>query len=363
MVSGKDAASAEAACSNDQSEEAGMTYGSHRRRFITVAGALPLAAIVATGAFLASASIFGHAQSTVAYPERPIRIIVPFAPGGATDVLARTVAQSLGERLNQTVIVENRPGANGNLGAMAVARAEPDGYTLLMATSSHAVNATLYRKLDYSLTRDFAGLSQVASVPLMLVVHPGVPAKTARELADHAVASAGRLNYASGGTGTAAHLSGAQFATLVGAQMTHVPYKGGAQALQDLVGGQVQLMFGNLPEVLPHVQAGRLRAIALTGDSRQPVLPDVPTFKEAGYPAIQAQSWFGLFAPAAVPKAVIEKLSGEIADSVASPEVQQRLKGMGAQPIGSRHAEFHPFVAAEVERWGELVRRSGATVD
>ena len=318
------------------------------------------ALLVASGAALAGTNLAAQEKSTFA--DHPLRVIVPFSPGGATDQIARTVSQALGERLGQTVVVENKAGANGNIGALMAARAPADGYTLLVATSSHAVNATLYKKLDYSLTRDFAALSNLASVPLLLVVHPSVAAQSAQELSALARKD-DLLNYGSGGTGTAAHLAGAQFATLTGSKITHVPYKGGAQALQDLVGGQVQMMFGNLPEMLPQVKAGRLRPIALTGDTRHPLLPEVPTFAEAGFPQIQAQSWFAMFAPAGVPAPLVEKLSDAIAQSVATPAVQEKLAAIGAQPIGNRHAQFQPFVEAEVQRWGQLVQASGATAD
>ncbi|MFC4276311.1 Bug family tripartite tricarboxylate transporter substrate binding protein [Achromobacter aloeverae] len=297
------------------------------------------------------------------FPQRPLRVIVPFAPGGATDVIARTVAQAMSVRLGQPVVVENKAGANGNIGAVMAARAEPDGYTLLMATSSHAINATLYPHLDYSLTKDFAALSNLASVPLLLVTHPSVPARTVTELAAYAKASGSRMNYASGGTGTAAHLAGAQFNTLVGANMTHVPYKGGAQALNDLMGGQVQIMFANLPEVLAQVQGGRIKPLAVTGDHRHAALPDVPAFSETPYAAMNARSWFGLFAPAAVPAPVIDKLSTVITQSVADPAVQEKLRGLGADPVGDGHAAFQQYVELDVVRWRDLVRQSGATPD
>ena len=304
-----------------------------------------------------------HAQGAAEFPVRPIRIVVPFAAGGATDVIARVVGQKMSDALGQPVVVDNKAGANGNIGAVTVARAAPDGYTILMATSSHAINATLYRKLDYSLTKDFAALSNLASVPGVLEVNPGLPARSAGESAAHAKAQGDKLNFASGGTGTAAHLAGEQFNTLVGARMMHVPYKGGALAQTDLIGGQVQAMFANLPEVLTQVQAGKLRPLAVTGKARRSNLPEVPTFAEAGYPQMDARSWFGLFAPAGTPAPVVARLSASIAAAVADPAVQARLKELGADPIGDRHEAFQPFVAQEVKRWGALVERSGATVD
>ncbi|RST50328.1 tripartite tricarboxylate transporter substrate binding protein [Variovorax sp. MHTC-1] len=304
-----------------------------------------------------------HAQGPADFPARPIRIVVPFAAGGATDVIARVVGQKMSDQLGQPVVIDNKSGANGNIGAIAVARATPDGYTILMATSSHAINATLYRKLDYSLTKDFAALSNLASVPLVLVVNPGVPARSAPEFAAFAKGQGDKLNFASGGTGTAAHLAGEQFNTLVGARMLHVPYKGGALAQTDLIGGQVQAMFANLPEVLTQVQAGKLRPLAVTGKARRASLPEVPTFAEAGYPQMDARSWFGLFAPAGTPAPVVAKLSASIAQAVADPAVQARLKELGADAIGDSHEVFQPFVAQEVKRWGAMVERSGATVD
>ncbi|MET0350992.1 MAG: tripartite tricarboxylate transporter substrate binding protein [Rhizobacter sp.] len=304
-----------------------------------------------------------HAQPANDFPSRPIKIVVPFAAGGATDVIARVVGQKVADQLGQPVVVDNKAGANGNIGAVAVARAAPDGYTILMATSSHAINATLYKKLDYSLTQDFAALSNLASVPLVLVVNPGVPARNAGELASFAKAQGDKVNFASGGTGTASHLAGEQFNTLVGTRMLHVPYKGGSVAQTDLIGGQVQAMFANLPEVLSQVQAGKLRPLAITGKSRRPNLPDLPTFAEAGYPQMDARSWFGLFAPAGAPAPVVAKLSASIAQAVADPAVQARLKELGADPIGDRHEAFQPFVAQEVKRWGALVERSGASAD
>lgn len=312
---------------------------------------------------LAGILALGATAATAAFPDKPVRIVVPFAAGGATDVIARTVAQEMSTQLGQPVIVENRAGANGNIGASTVARAEPDGYTILMATSSHAINATLYRDLDYSLTKDFVGLSSLASVPLLMVVNPQVPVNNAKEFSAYLRTNGDRLAYASGGTGTAAHLAGAQFNSLSKGGATHVPYKGGAPAMNDLIGGQVQFMFANLPEVLSQVQGGRLKPIAVTGKERHSALPDVPAFSETPFPEMTARSWFGLFVREGTPSDVVEKLSKAITDSVAAPAVQSKLKGLGADPVGDGHAVFDPYVKQEVERWRELVVASGATVD
>ena len=301
--------------------------------------------------------------AAAAFPERPLRIIVPFAAGGATDVIARTVADEMANKLGQPVIVENRAGANGNIGASAAARADADGYTLLMATSSHAINATLYRNLDYSLTKDLTGLSNLASVPLLLVVNTQVPAGTAAEMSAYVKSQGDKIAYASGGTGTAAHLAGAQFNSLSDGHAIHVPYKGGALALNDLIGGQVQFMFANLPEVLSQVQGGRLKPIAVTGKQRHTALPDVPAFSETPFADMTARSWFGLFVRAGTSPDVVERLSTAITESVAAPAVQDKLKSLGADPIGDGHAAFQPYVEQEVERWRALVEASGASVN
>ncbi len=320
-------------------------------------------AALAAALALAGTCTTVQAQASNPFPSRPIRIVVPFAPGGATDAIARVVAQKMAEQMGQPVLVDNKAGANGNIGAVLVARAPADGYTVLMATSAHAINATLYRKLDYSLVQDFAALSNLASVPLVLVVNNELPITTPKALADYAKAHDGKVNFGSGGTGTAAHLAGEQFNTLAGVRMTHVPYKGGALAQTDLIGGQIQAMFANLPEVQSQIQGGRLRPLAVTGSARRTSLPAVPTFAEAGYPQMDAQSWFGLYAPAATPAPLVEQLSSAIARAVAQPDVQARLKEIGADPIGDRHAAFQAFTAQEVQRWGVLVQRSGATAD
>ena len=308
-------------------------------------------------------SAHGQAAKPAEFPTKPVHIVLPFAPGGATDVIARMLGQTLSERWGQAVIIENRAGGNGNIGASAAARAPGDGYTLLMATSSHAINATLYKKLDYSLSKDFHALAGIATVPLLLVANPALPVKSPRELASYAGAHPGALNFGSGGIGTAAHLAGELFNSTSGARMVHVSYKGGAPAMNDLLGGQIQLMFANLPEALPYVRAGKLRALAVTGAQRHPQLPEVPTFAEAGFKDMATTSWFGLFAPKDTPKTVVARLVADTTAALADPKLQARLKELGAEPLTDRREPFQAFVGSEIQRWGVLVQRSGATAD
>jgi tripartite-type tricarboxylate transporter receptor subunit TctC len=319
---------------------------------------------MAIAALVATVAVNVNAQSkTDEFPSRTVNLIVPYAPGGATDVIARTVAQKLAEQWGQPVVVENRAGGNGNIGASLVAKAQADGYTLLMATSSHAINATLYKKLNYDFGKDFAALSNIASVPLVLVVHPGVPATSPKELSAYAGARPGVLNFGSGGVGTAAHLAGELFNVSSKAQMMHVAYKGGAPAITDLMGGQIQVMFANLPEVMAQIKTGKLRALAVTGDSRHPQQPDVPTFSQSGVTGIELKSWFGILAPKDTPPAIVNRLSTDIAKAVAHPDVQARLKQLGGEPIGNTHAQFQPYLIKDIERWGSIVKQSGASAD
>ena len=302
------------------------------------------------------------AQNNTTYPDRSVRIVVPFGAGGATDIIARTVGQKLSEMWKQPVIIDNRSGANGNIGASDVAKSAPDGYTLLMATSSHAINATLYKNLNYSLAKDFVALSNLAFVPLVLVVNPSMPVKTVKELALYAKENSGKLNFGSGGVGTAAHLAGELFNTEANSKMLHVPYKGGALAMNDLLGGQLQLMFANLPEANNQITAGKLRALAVTGEKRNPQQPDVGTFAENGFPAIDLKSWFGLFVPVGTPTTIVKKLSVDIALAVQDPSVQKRLKDIGSEPVGNQTEQFQLFVDNDIQRWGSLITQSGATV-
>jgi len=303
-----------------------------------------------------------HAQAP--YPSKPIRIVVPFPAGGTTDILARAVAQKLTETGGQPVVVDNRPGAGGNIGAELVAKSAPDGYTLLMGTvGTHAINPGLYAKMPYDHQRDFAPVILVAGVPNVLVVHPAVPVNSVQELIAYAKANPGKLNFASSGNGTSIHLSAELFKTMAGVQMTHVPYKGSSPALQDLVGGQVQLMFDNLPSSLALIKAGKLKALAVTSKERAAALPDVPTIAESGLPGFEASSWFGLLAPAGTPQPIIAKLNAEIAKWLATPEAKEKMLGQGANAAGGSPDDFARFIATETAKWQKVVKESGAKVD
>ncbi len=320
-------------------------------------------AIAAAAAFAAlSAAPFAGAQAT--YPTKPLRIVVPFPAGGTTDILARAVAQKLSETLGQPAVVDNRPGAGGNIGAELVAKAPPDGHTLLMGTvGTHAINASLYAKMPYDHVRDFAPIILVAGVPNVLVVHPSVPVNNVQELIAYAKANPGKLNFASSGSGTSIHLSGELFKTMAGVQMAHVPYKGSAPAVTDLLGGQVQLMFDNLPSALPHIKAGKLKALAVTSATRAATLPDVPTIAESGLAGFDATSWFGLLAPAGTPQPIIARLNSEVAKWLASAEAKEKMAALGANPTGHATDEFVRHIAAETSKWAKVVKESGAKVD
>jgi tripartite-type tricarboxylate transporter receptor subunit TctC len=299
-----------------------------------------------------------------AFPNKPMRIVVPFPAGGTTDILARAVAQQLTQAWGQQVIVDNRPGAGGNIGSELVAKSAPDGYTLLMGTvGTHAINPSLYAKMPYDHVRDFAPVILVAGVPNVLVVHPSVPANNVAELIAWGKANPGKLNFASSGSGTSIHLAGELFRVQTGIQMTHVPYKGSAPAIQDLLGGQVQLMFDNLPSALPQIKAGKLRALGVTSATRAAALPDVPTIAESGLPGFEASSWFGLLAPAGTPRDVVVKLDAEVAKWLASQDARDKLLAQGAIAAGGTPEDFSAHIAAETAKWAKVVKESGAKVD
>lgn len=311
----------------------------------------------------ASLSVLSFCARADTYPSRPIRLVVPFPPGGPTDVLARIVAPRLAERLGQPVVIDNKPGASGMVGADAVAKAAPDGYTLLVNASIHVINPSLYPKQPYDAIADFAAVSNLADVPLVLAVNPKVAAQSVKELVALAKASKTSLAFASAGNATSQHLSGEAFKVAAGVDMLHVPYKGSAPALTDLIGGQVQLMFDSLPSSMPFVKAGTIRPLAVTTLRRSPALPDVPTIAESGYPGFSISTWYGVWAPAATPAAVVQRVSSQIAAIVRLPEVREQFEKLGAEPVGNTPAEFTAFAKAELAKWAGIVKQSGAKVD
>jgi tripartite-type tricarboxylate transporter receptor subunit TctC len=304
------------------------------------------------------------AAQGAAYPTKPVRLVVPFPAGGTTDILARAVAQKLSETWGQQVIVDNRPGAGGNIGSELVAKAPPDGYTLLMGTvGTHAINPSLYAKMPYDHVKDFTPVILVAGVPNVLVVNPSLPVNSVQELIAYGKANPNKLNFASSGNGTSIHLSGELFRTMTGVQMTHVPYKGSSPALTDLIGGQVQLMFDNLPSSLQFIKAGKLRALAVTSLARSQALPDLPTLAESGLPGFEASSWFGVLAPAGTPADIVAKLNGAVAAWLASPAAKEQLAAQGAIAAGGSPDAFVKHIADESAKWAKVVKASGAHVD
>ena len=319
------------------------------------------------GIAVVSATLGGLAPAAVAqgaYPNKPIRVVVPFPAGGTTDILARAAGQRMTEAWGQPVIVDNRPGAGGNIGSELVAKSGNDGYTLLMGTvGTHAINASLYSKMPYDHVKDFVPIVLVAGVPNVLVVHPTVPANTVQELIAYGKANPGKLNFASSGSGTSIHLAGELFKVSTGVKMQHVPYKGSAPEMSDLLGGQVQLMFDNLPSALPHIKGGKLKALAVTSASRAPALPDVPTIAEAGVPGFEASSWFGLLAPAGTSRDVVTKVNAEVAKWLASADAKEKLTAAGANLAGGSPEDFAKHIAVETAKWAKVVKESGAKVD
>lgn len=295
-------------------------------------------------------------SAMAAYPDRPIRVIVPYAPGGGTDITTRTVAQRLAETLKTPFVVDNRGGAAGNIGKELAARATPDGYTLLTAGLSFAVNPSLFAKLGYDPVRDFAPISLIATAPLIVVVHPSVAAQSIKDVIALAKAKPGALNYASGGIGTGNHVAGELFTYLTGTRIVHVPYKGGGPALADVVAGQVQLLFNTTTSTLPFVRSGKLRALALTGAQRSPNLPELPTVAESGVPGFDVGVWFGFVAPARTPQPIVDQLNAEVVKVTRLPEVRAQFAAQGADPVGSSAAEFGRYIRTEVAKWAKVAK-------
>jgi len=299
-----------------------------------------------------------------AWPAKPIKWVVPFAPGGTTDILARTIGEKLAVALGQPVIIENKPGAGGGLGADFVAKAAPDGYTILGGTiSTNAINASLYKNLPYDPVKDFMPITMIARVPNMLVVNNDVPAKNVAELIVLMKTNSGKYTFASSGNGTSQHLSGELFKSVAGVDMQHIPYKGSPPALQDVMGGSVTMTFDNITTAWPLAKGGKLRALGVTTAKRSPAAPDVPTLAEAGLTGYEIGSWQGVFAPAGTPPEIVKRLNTEIVKIINSPEVNEKLLLLGAEPVGNSSEEFTLFVKAEVVKWGDIVKKSGARVD
>ncbi|MDH0047971.1 MULTISPECIES: tripartite tricarboxylate transporter substrate binding protein [Comamonas] len=311
----------------------------------------------------ATLAVAGGAAAQGAFPSKPINIIVPFSAGGTTDILARIVGQYLGEELGQPVIIDNRPGAGGNIGGMAASRSPADGYTLFMGTvGTHAINQSLYSKMPFDPIKDFAPLSRVATVPNLLVANPAQPFKNVKELIAYAKANPGKVNFGSSGSGSSVHLSGELFKSMTKVDMVHVPYKGSAPAMTDLLGNQISVMFDNMPSAIQHVRSGKLRPIAVTTAKRSRELPDVPTIAEAGVPGYEATSWFGLWAPVKTPADVQQKLHAALVKVLKNPAVIKKIEDQGGDVVIDTQAQFDAYIKSEAAKWGKVVKESGAQV-
>lgn len=321
-------------------------------------------AIVRTGMMLLMLALVPVSAMAQIYPTKPIRLVVPFPAGGPTDMVARPLAQYLSERLKQQVVVDNRGGAGGGIGAEVVARSPADGYTLLMATvGTHAINPSLYKSLAYDPVKDFTPIALVAAAPVALVVHPSVNVGSVAEFIARAKAQPGSINFGTAGNGTPGHLTGEMFRAAAGVDVKHVPYKGSAPAISDLIGGQIQAMFDPLQSVLPQVQAGKIKLLAISSSARSQAAPSVPTFAEAGLKDFEATAWWGVFAPANLPTDIATRLNAEIDAITRSDAFRQHLVPLGVQVIGGTREDFARFQQRELQKWGKAVRDSGASVD
>ena len=310
-----------------------------------------------------AAAAFAGAAGAQQYPAKPVRLVVPFAPGGSTDIIGRILAQRLAEGWGQPVVVENKPGAATTIGNDFVAKSAPDGYTLLLAPAPFVITQFIYPKLPYDGRRDFAPVALLATTPFVLVAHPAVPANDVQSLVALARTRPGTINYASPGSGSVPHLAMELFKARAGVDLTHIPYKGGGPAVSDVVGGQVALLFSPPIEVSQHVKAGRLRILGATTARRLPTLPDVPTFEESGYPGYEVLTWFGVFVPAATPRDTVGRIAAEIARALEAPEVREKLGGQGADVAFRGPDEFGRFLAGEYEKWGLAVKAAGVKID
>lgn len=314
-------------------------------------------------ALLGALALHGGNAAAETYPARPIRLIVPLAAGGPTDVLARTIAQHLGDKWGQAVVVDNRPGANTNIGTAVVAKAPADGYTLLLTVNNLTINPSLYQDLGYDPLKDFAPIALFATSPLVLVVHPSVQAKSVKELIALAKANPGRLHFGSPGNGSAPHLAGEMLDTLAGVKMVHVPYKGITGAVTDLIGGQLEVMFPGSPIALPNARAGKLRALATTGAKRTAAAPELPTIAEAGLPGYEVSLWYGLLAPAGTPPAIVQRLHDEVVRIAALPAITKQWTGLGVDPASLNPEQFAGYLKDDIVKWQKVLRESGAKMD
>jgi tripartite-type tricarboxylate transporter receptor subunit TctC len=327
-----------------------------KRNFLKTIG---LAGVVAFASALPLA-----ARAADSYPSKPVRMIVAFAPGGATDILARLLANELTKSLGQSFVVENKSGGGGNIGTEAVVRSEPDGYTLHFGAAGNiTINPSLFANMTFDPAVDLAPVAPMASTMNLLVVHPSVKANTVKELIALAKSNPGKMTFASSGNGGTIHLSGELFKMMAGVDILHVPYRGSGPAMIDLVGGRTNMMFDNLPSALPHVQAGKLRALAVTGSERSRALPDVPTIAEAGLPGYEATTWFGVFAPAKTPQPVIDRLNKAINDALGKPEVVEEIRKMGGEPMHMSPAQFRQLIATDTEKWRKVVKTANVKVE
>ena len=317
--------------------------------------------LLAMSAFIAAN---GYAQPDAAFPVKPIRIIVPSAPGSGPDIMARAIGQKLTEYLGQPVVIDDKPGAGGIIGAETAAKSAPDGYTLIMANAgSHAVNASLYAKLPYDPVRDFAPITLVAMAPNILIVHPTLPAKSARELIALAKSRPGELTFGSGGNGSTAHLSGEMFRTMAGINIVHIPFKGSPAAVVGVIAGQIAMAFPNIPPALPHVRSGKLKALAVTTAKRSAAVPELPTVAESGLPDYAATAWFGLLAPAGTQGAIVAKLNAATVKSVHLRDMQDRLAAEGTEAVGNSPEQFAQIIRTDIAKWAKVVKASGAKAE
>lgn len=320
-------------------------------RFLAVAG-------------LALANFAAPASAADAYPNRPIRFVVPFAPGGSTDTLARTLGIKMTESMGQQVVVDNRSGGNGNIGMDIVAQAPADGYTIVLGYIANlAIGPHLYAKLPFDPVKSFSPVTLLAESPNILVAHPSLPVKSMKELIAYAKANPGKLNFGSASVASVGHLTGVMLNQMAGIDLQHVPYKGSGQAVIDVVGGQIQLMFSGMSSVMPHVKAGRLKPLAVTGAKRSPAVPDVPTIAESGFPGFSATAWYGVLAPAKTPRPIVKRLHDEIVKALGQPDVKKRLESVGFELVGSTPDQFDAYIRNEIRKWEKVVKASGARAD